>query len=46
MGKVIHWELSKKLKVDHANKRYMYNPEPVPKNESLKIHRDFEIQTD
>ena len=27
VGKVIHWELCKKFKFDHANKCYMHNPE-------------------
>ena len=26
VGTVIHWELCKKLKFDHTNKWYMYNP--------------------
>ena len=28
LGKVIHWEMCKKLKFDHANKWYMHNPAP------------------
>ena len=43
MGKGIHWELSKKLKFDHANKWYMLNPESVLGNET---HWDIDIQTD
>ena len=27
MGKVIHWELCKKLQFDHITKYYMYKPE-------------------
>ena len=46
MRKVIYWELRKKFKFDHANKRYMHNPESVLENEMLKIFRDFEMQTD
>ena len=46
MGKVIHWELCKKFKFDHANKWYMHNPEPVLENETYKLHSDFEIQMD
>ena len=42
MGKVIHMELCKKLKLDHRNKRYTHNLE----NETLKILWDFEIQMD
>ena len=41
MGKVIQWELCKKLKFDHTNKWYMYNSESVMEN-----LWDFEIQTD
>ncbi len=37
MGKVIHWELCKKFEFDHANKRYMHNPESVLENETYKI---------
>ena len=46
MGKVIHWELSKKFKSDHTNKWYMHNPESVLENEAHKLPWDFEIQTD
>ena len=34
VGKVIHWELYKKLKFYHANKWYMHNPESVHRNYS------------
>ena len=34
MGKVIHWEMCKKLKSDHTNKWYMYNPTPVLENDA------------
>ena len=37
VGKVIHWELSKKLKFDHMNKCYMHNPESVLENETHKL---------
>ena len=37
VGKVIHWELSKKLKFDHTNKWYMHNPESVLENEKQKL---------
>ena len=30
--KVIYWELSKRLKFDPANKRFMYKPESVLEN--------------
>ena len=46
IGKVIHWELCKKLKFDHTNKWYMHNPESVFENETHKVLVDFEIQTD
>ena len=46
VGKVIHWELCKKLKLNHTKKWYMDNLESVPENETHKIHYDFEIQTD
>ena len=32
MGKVIHWELCKKLKFDLTNNWYMHNPESVLEN--------------
>ena len=31
VGKVIHWEMCKKCKFDHANKWYMHNPETCPR---------------
>ena len=46
VGKVIHWRMSKKFKFDHANKWYMHNPPPVLKNDTHKLSRDFDIQTD
>ena len=46
MGKVIHWELCKKLKFDHTSKWYMHNPEYIRENETHKLLRDFNIQTD
>ena len=46
MRKVIHWELYKKLKFNLKNKWYMYKPVSVPGNESQKLLRDFDIQTD
>ena len=45
-GKVIHLELSKKLKFDHTNKWYIHNSESVLENEMHKLLWDFEIQTD
>ena len=43
VGKVIHWQLGERLKVDHINKWYMYKTESVQENET---HWDFGIQTD
>ena len=37
VGKVIHWELCKKLKFDHMNKWYMYNSKSVLENETHKL---------
>ena len=34
VGKVIHWEMFKKVKFDHSNKGYMDNPESVRENET------------
>ena len=45
-GKVIHWEMCKKFKFDHANKWYMHNPAPVLENDTHKLLWDFGIQTD
>ena len=45
LGKVIHWEMCKKCQFDHANKWYMYNPEPVQENNTHKLLWDFDIQT-
>ena len=46
VGKVIHWELCKKLKFDHTNKWYMHNLESVLENETHKLFWDFQIQMD
>ena len=46
VGKVIHWEMSKKFKFDQANKWYMHNPAPVLENDTHKLQWDFDIQTD
>ena len=46
VGKVIHLEMCKKFKFDHANKWYMRNPEPVLENDTHKLLWDFDIQTD
>ena len=46
VGKVIHWEMCKKLKFDHTNKWYMHNPAPVLENATHKLLWDFNLQTD
>ena len=44
--KVIHWEMCKKFKFDHANKWYMHNQALVLENATHKLLWDFDIQTD
>ena len=46
VGKVIHWEMCKKFKFDHTNKRYMHNPAPVLESNTHQLLWDFNIQTD
>ena len=46
VGKVIHWELCKKLKFDQTTKWHMHKPESTLENEMHKILWDFEIQMD
>ena len=46
VGKMIHWEMRKKSKFDHANKWYMHNPAPVLESDTHKLLWDFNIQTD
>ena len=46
VGKVIHWDMSKKFRFDHANKWYMHNPAPILENYTHKFLWDFNIQTD
>ena len=43
---MIHWEMCKKFKFDHANKWYMHNQEPVRENGTHKLLLDLDIQTD
>ena len=43
VGKVIHWELNKRLKFDHTTTWYMQNPESILSNETQKILLDFGI---
>ena len=46
VGKVIHWEMCKKFKLEHTNKWYMHNPAPVLENDTHKLLWDFDIETD
>ena len=46
VGKVIHWELCKRLKLDNSTKWHMHKPESVLENETHKILWNFEIQMD
>ena len=46
VGNVIHWEMYKKSKFDHANKWYMHNPVPILENDTHNLLWDFDIQTD
>ena len=36
-GKVIHWELGKRLKIYHTTIWYILKPEPVQENETHKV---------
>ena len=42
VGKVIQWELSKRLKSDHAEKWYMHKPESVLVNQMHQILGDWD----
>ena len=46
LGKVIHWELYKKLKFEHTTKSLKHKPERVMENETHNLFWDFEIRTD
>ena len=46
VGKRIHWEMCKKFKFDHTNKWYIHNTAPVLENDTHKLLRGFNIQTD
>ena len=46
VGKVIHWEMCKKMKFDHTNKWYVHNTISVLKNDTHILLWDFHIQTD
>ena len=45
VGKVIHWEMSKKFKFDHTNKWYMLNPAFVLENDTHELLLDFDMHT-
>ena len=45
VGKVIHWQLCKKLKFDYTTKWYMHKPEFILQNETHKTFWGFYIQT-
>ena len=45
VGKVVHWELCKKLKFKHTNKLYMHKPGSFLINEKHKILWNFDMQT-
>ena len=46
VGKMIHWELCKKIKSDHTNNWYVQIRESIQENETHRLYLDFEIQTD
>ena len=46
VGKVIHLEMCKEFKFDHADKWYLHNKAPVLENDMHKLLWDFDIQTD
>ena len=45
VGKVIHEELSKKLKFNHTNKWYIHNSKSVHENHTHRFLWDFEVKT-
>ena len=46
VGKVIHLEMCKKFKFDHASKCYINNLAPALENDTHKLLWDFDIQKD
>ena len=46
VGKVIYWELCKKLKFDPMNKWCMHTTAAVLESETHKLQYNFNIQTD
>ena len=43
-GKVINWELCKKVKFDRTKKWYIYNPESIQENSMHNVLLDLEIK--
>ena len=41
VGNVIHWEMCKKFKFNHASKWYIHNPAPVIENDAHKLLWDW-----
>ena len=46
MGNVMHKEMFKKWKFDHANKWYVHNRASIQENDTHKFQWNFDIQTD
>ena len=46
MGKIIHWELCKRLEFDNTTKWYVHKQESFQENDTLKTIWDFELDTD
>ena len=46
VGKVIPWEICKKLKFELTRKWYMHNPAPVLEDSTPKFLWDFDLQLD
>ena len=46
VGKMMHWEICKRLKSDRTTKWHMHKPESIQENEKKEIILDFEIHMD
>ena len=46
VARIIHWDLCKKWKLEHADKWYDHEPSTVIENEEVKVLWDMKIQTD
>ena len=46
LGKIVHWNLSRKCNFEAVDKWYEHEPKSVLENEDYKILWDFTIQTD